>query len=131
VDTNKDGTISALEAFRYVEGKVNSYFATEKLIASEHPLFSDTGSANAVRDPKPDNGQGLLASAFPVLRPESNGPQVAANPEKQKLLSQKQDLEAKIDRLKYEKAALPEPIYRQQLTALLIQLARTQAEIDK
>jgi cell division protein FtsB len=54
-----------------------------------------------------------------------------AGPEKQKLVARKEDLEAKIDRLKYQKAALAPEVYRQQLSALLLELARTQAEIDR
>lgn len=129
-DTDKNGTVSALEAFRYAENKTAAYFQTEKLLATEHPMLSDTGGANGVRDPKPEDGQGSLAAVFPVLRPPS---EVARNvsPEKQKLLLRKQQLEARIDKLKYEKAALPEGEYKQQLTSLLLDLARTQAEIDK
>jgi hypothetical protein len=129
-DADKNGTVSALEAFRYAERKTAGYFESEKLLATEHALLTDTAKANAVHDPKPDNGQGTLASAFPVLRPHT---EVARNvtPEKQKLLAKKQDVEAKIDRLKYQKAALSEEEYKQQLTALLVELSRTQAEIDK
>ena len=129
-DTDKNGAVSALEAFRYTERKTASYFENEKLLATEHAIFTDTGSANAVRDPKPENGQGLLAAAFPLIRPPlQNTAQVGAG--KQTLLNKKEDLEAKIDRLKYQKAAMPEQEYKQQLTALLVDLARTQAEIDK
>jgi hypothetical protein len=130
-DTDKNGTISTLEAFHYAQQKTAAYFESEKLLATEHAQFTDTGSPNAVRDPKPENGQGLLAAAFPMVRPEAQTPAAVRNPEKQKLLSRKQDLEAKIDRLKYRKAALPEDRYKEELTALLLQLARTQAEIDK
>ncbi|MDQ2775858.1 MAG: hypothetical protein M3Y57_13225 [Acidobacteriota bacterium] len=129
-DTDKNGTISALEAFRYAQQKTTAYFESEKLLATEHSQFSDTGSVTAVRDPKPENGQGLLASAFPLLRPATDT-SAAVNPKKQNLLGRKQDLEAKIDQLKYRKAALPEEQYKQELTGLLLQLARTQAEIDK
>ena len=129
-DADKNGTVSALEAFRYTERKTAGYFEAEKLLATEHALLTDTAKGNAVRDPKPDNGQGVLAAAFPVLRPHT---QIASNltPEKQKLLTRKQDIEAKIDRLKYQKAALSEGEYKQQLTELLLELARTQAEIDR
>lgn len=127
-DTDKNGIVSALEAFRYAERKTAAYFEAEKLIATEHPMLTDTGSANAARDPKPENRQGLVAAGFPVIHS-----QAAANvaPEKQSLLAKKEDLEAKIDRLKYQKAALAPDEYKQQLTALLLQLARVQAEIDQ
>lgn len=129
-DTDKNGTVSALEAFNYAQRKTVAYFESEKLLATEHAQLSDDGTAKAVRDPKPENGNGLLAAAFPVIRPESASTK-NLNPEKQKLLAKKEDLEAKIDRLKYQKAALPEDEYKQQLTALLLELARTQAEIDR
>jgi len=129
-DTDKNGSISALEAFRYADRKTVAYFETEKLLATEHALITDTASDKGVRDPKPENGQGLLAAAFVLIRAKSEGAK-ALTPEKQRLVSKKEDLEAKIDRLKYEKAAMEEGEYKQQLTVLLLELARTQAEIDK
>lgn len=130
-DTDKNGTVSALEAFRYAERRTAAYFDNEKLLATEHPLFSDTGSRDAVRDPKPDNGQGLLAAAFPLRRPQQTGNAKPITREKRTLISKKEELEAKIDRLKYQKPAMPEDEYKRQLTTLLLELARTQAEIDK
>jgi hypothetical protein len=129
-DTDKNGTISALEAFVYAQRKANAYFESEKLLATEHATIAENGNANTVRDPKPERGQVILASAFPLVRPQAEIATRVA-PEKQKLLAKKQDLEAKIDRLKYQKAAMPEDEYKQQLTALLLELARTQAEIDR
>jgi protein-arginine kinase activator protein McsA len=58
--------------------------------------------------------------------------QVAANtPEKKALLAKRDELEEKIDKLKYEKAAIPPDEYKKQLQALLLDLAKTQAELDK
>jgi hypothetical protein len=128
-DADKNGVVTALEAFRYSQQKVAAYFDSEKLIASEHALFTESDAKAAVRDPSTDNHQGLLAAAFPLMRPEATAN--ALSPEKQKLLAHKQQLEEKIDRLKYQKASLPEQEYKQQLTALLLELARTQAEIDQ
>lgn len=129
-DTNKNGTVSALEAFRYVQKKVAAYFNSEKLLATEHALLTDTGSSKGVRDPGQGNGQGLLAAVFQVLHPPVESAQ-ALNPAKQSLVAKKQKLEAAIDRLKFQKAALPEAVYRKRISALLLDLARTQAEIDQ
>jgi hypothetical protein len=129
-DSNKNGTVSALEAFRYVQKKVAAYFNSEKLLATEHALLSDTGSAKAVHDPGQGHGQGLLAAVFPVLQPPVESAQ-ALNPAKRGLVARKQKLEAEIDRLKFQKAALPEGVYRKRISSLLLDLARTQAEIDK
>ena len=130
-DTDKNGEVSALEAFRYAQQKVTGYFTAEKLIASEHALFSDNGSSTGVRDPSVENHQGLLAGAFPLLKSGSEDTVAVANPAKQKLIQHKDELEARIDKLKYEKDSLAEADYKQQLSTLLLDLAKTQAAIDK
>ncbi len=129
-DTDKNGTVSALEAFRYAQAKTAAYFQGEKLLATEHPMLDDTGSKEGVRDPSPSNQQGLRAAAFTVIKPPTQAA-VIADPRKQKLLAKKEQLEAAIDRLKYEKAAMPSDDYKKQLSDLLLELARTQAEIDR
>jgi len=129
-DTDKNGTISALEAFHYADQKTAAFYDTEKRLATEHPMLDDTGQGMGTRTPGPENGEGLLASSFPLLRID-NSQAVAKSPEKRALFDKKAELEAKIDQLKYQKASMPEEAYKAQLTDLLLQLAKTQAEIDK
>jgi hypothetical protein len=71
-----------------------------------------------------------VASHFIVLRIGATQ-LAAATPEKKALLDQREQLEQKIDKLKYEKAAMPSEQYKEQLQALLLELAKTQAELDK
>jgi hypothetical protein len=129
-DTDKNETVSALEAFRYADQKTARFYETQKRIATEHAMLEDTGKGEGVRAPSPENGEGMLASAFPLLRLGANA-SAAANPQKLKLLSQKEDLEQQIDRLKYQKAAMPSEEYKKQLGVLLLQLAKTQEELDQ
>ncbi len=130
-DTDKNGTVTALEAFDYARKKTAGYFESEKLLATEHALVSDDGSTSALRNPKAERtGSALKAAAFPVLRPPTENA-AASNPQKQQLLTKKQDIEAKIDRLKYQKSSMEPEEYKQQLTSLLLELARTQADIDR
>jgi hypothetical protein len=129
-DTDKNETVSALEAFRYADQKTARFYETQKRIATEHAMLEDTGKGEGVRAPSPENGEGMLASAFPLLRLGANAT-AAANPQKLKLLGQKEDLEQQIDRLKYQKAAMPSEEYKRQLGALLLQLAKTQEELDQ
>ncbi len=129
-DTDKNGTVSALEAFVYTQRKTAAYFESEKLLATEHATINESGTTHGARGAKTDNGGGLLASAFPVLRPQLDTAR-SVSPDRQRLVAKKEQLEAKIDRLKYGKAAMPANEYKQQLTALLLELARTQAEIDR
>lgn len=129
-DVDKNDTISALEAFRYAEEKTKQYYDTAKRLATEHPMLEDTGKGEGVRAPSADNGEGLVAGRLPLLR--TGAAQTAANdPVKRALLVKKDDLEQQIDQLKYQKAALAPDAYKQQLTALLLELAKTQAELDK
>ena len=129
-DTDKNDVISALEAFRYAEQKTAKFYETQKRLATEHPSLADTGNGEAVRAPSPENGVGLLANRFVLLRIGA-AQTVASTPEKQKLLAHKEELEGQIDQLKYQKTSLAVEVYRTRLNALLLELARTQAELDK
>ena len=58
--------------------------------------------------------------------------QKAANdPAKRALVDKREELERKIDMLKYEKAAMPVEVYKKQLADALLELARVQQELDK
>ena len=129
-DADKNETVSALEAFRYADQKTTKFYETQKRIATEHALLEDTGKGEGVRAPSAENGEGMLASAFPLLRLGSNA-SAAGNPQKLKLLERKEQLEQQIDRLKYQKAAMPSEEYKKQLGQLLLELAKTQAELDQ
>lgn len=129
-DTDKNGVVSALEAFRYAEQKTAKFYETAKRLATEHPMLEDTGKGQGTRTPNAENGQGLLAARFPLLR-LGEMQTTGLSPEKQKLIARKDELEQEIDTLKYQKAALPAEDYRRQLSKLLLDLAKTQAELDK
>jgi len=129
-DSDKNETISALEAFRYADQKTTGFYETQKRLATEHAVLEDTGQGDAVRAPSTENGQGKVASQFPLLRIGS-AQRAAADPAKRQLLDKKEQLEQQIDRLKYEKAALATDDYRKKLSALLVDLAQVQEELDK
>ncbi len=129
-DTDKNQTISALEAFKYADALTANFYETQKRLATEQAVLEDTGRGEGVRVPSPENGQGLLAAQFPLLR--IGDVQVAAqDPAKRQLLAKKETIEQAIDKLKYEKAAIPYEQYRKQLASLLLELARVQEELEK
>ena len=77
-----------------------------------------------------ESGEGLLAANFALLR--MGAAQKAANdPAKRALLDKKEELEQKIDMLKYQKAAMSADDYKKQLSDALLELARVQEELDK
>ncbi len=127
-DTDKNETLSALEAFHYADQKTVKFYETQKRLATEHAVLEDTGKGEAVRAPSAENGKGLTAGRFPLM---SLGNARKFSPEKTKLVEKKQDIEGQIDKLKYEKAAMPSDEYRKKLSGLLVELARTQEELDK
>jgi hypothetical protein len=129
-DTDKNEVISALEAFKYADQKTAKFYETQKRLATEHAILEDTGKGDGVRLPSAENGQGLLATRFPLLR--LGATQAAAkDPEKLKLLAKKEEIESQIDKLKYQKAAMDVADYRKQLGALVLELARVQEVLDK
>jgi hypothetical protein len=129
-DTDKNQSISVLEAFRYAEEKTGKYFETQKRLATEHALIEDLGKGEGVKTPSAENGEGLVAGRQVLLHLGSVA-SIVNDPEKQKLLKRKDDLETQIDELKYRKAATPQREYQQQMRELLLNLAKVQEELDK
>ncbi len=129
-DADKNEAVSALEAFRFAQQKTTDFFESQKRLATEHSVLEDTGKGEGEKSPSPENGEGRIAATFTVVRLGSNAA-AAKDPEKRLLLDQKEHLEQEIDKLKYNKAAIPEAQYKQQLTQLLLELAKAQEAIDK
>ena len=129
-DTDKNESVSALEAFRYAQAKTTEFFDTQKRLATEHSVIEDTGKGTGERTATADNGLGKLAASFTVVRLGANAA-AARDPNKRPLLDKKEQLEQSIEKLKFEKAAMPAPEYKRQLTELLLELAKTQEALDK
>jgi hypothetical protein len=127
-DTDKSDSISAMEAFVYATKKTAAFYDSQKRLATEHAVFDDVGRGEPVREAT--NGQGALMSGFTVLYLGTS--QRAANdPAKRALLAKKDELEQKIDTLKYQKAAMDPDDYKKQLAAALLELAKVQEDLDK
>jgi hypothetical protein len=129
-DTDKNESVSALEAFHYAQRKTTEAYDTQKRLATEHAVLEDTGKGEGEKTPSVANGEGKLAGAFTLVRLGANAA-AARDPAKRALLDRKEELEQAIDKLKYEKAALPSDEYRKQLTKLLLDLATTQEALEK
>jgi hypothetical protein len=127
-DTDKSDSISAMEAFTYATKKTAAFYDSQKRLATEHAVFDDVGAGEPVREAA--NGQGLLMSNLTLLR-LGTSKQAANDPAKRALLAKKEELEQKIDSLKYQKAAMDPQDYKKQLTDVLVELAKVQEELDK
>jgi hypothetical protein len=127
-DIDKSDSVSAMEAFLYATQKTAAFYDAEKRLATEHAVFNDVGHGEPVREP--GSGEGVLLSNFTLLRLDAR--QLAANdPAKRALLDKKEELERKIDILKYRKAAMDPADYKKQLTDALVELSNVQEKLDQ
>ncbi len=133
-DTDKSESISALEAFEYAARKTAEFYKSEKRIATEHPMFEDVGHGASVRevstDPGSKSAEGRLLASITLVR-LGQAREQAADPAKRDLLARKEKLLQQVDALKYQKAAMADADYQTQLKALLLDLARAQAQLDQ
>jgi hypothetical protein len=113
-DTDKNEILTAAEAFQFAKQKTANFYETQKRIATEHPLLETGG----------------IAQRYAVLR-MGTAQKASNDPAKRALLLKKDELETAIDKLKLEKAAMPIDAYKKRLSALLVELAQTQEEIEK
>jgi len=113
-DTDKNGQVTALEAFRYAQAKTAAFYAEQKHLVTEHAQIDDQ----------------QRAATFTLVRYGSVAAQ-STDPAKKELVAKKEQIENQIDALKYQKSLMAPEEYRKQLTGLLMELAKTQAAIDK
>lgn len=109
-DINKNGVITAQEAFDFTTRAVADSFEADGTLATEHPQISG------------DN-----AARFNVARLQARS---ASTPAVTALNTKLEGLEAQIEQLRGRRAQLPADEYLNQLQELLVQLATVQAQID-
>jgi hypothetical protein len=129
-DIDKNQIITALEAFQYATRKTAAFYETEKRLATEHAVFEEGGKAAPVRDASADGEAGRMLASIALVHLGS-GSEAATDPAKLALLKQKEQLEQKIDLIKYQRAAMSPEDYRAQLSQALLALAKVQQELDK
>jgi hypothetical protein len=129
-DVDKNESVSALEAFQYADRKTAEFYTAQKRLATEHAVFEDTGKGEPVRAPSVDSGEGRLLASLILIR-SGDAQKAAFDSTKRDLLTKKEDFERQIDTLRYQKAAMTQNDYEQQLKVLLVGLARIQAALDQ
>ncbi len=122
-DTDKDGRISLLEAFRYAVVETKRVYESDTRLQTEHAQLDDTGAKTGVAEPDGRTGQGVLARRFFLdgafaSRAGANDPQLAA------LYKDKFAIEEQIEQLRARKASMTADAYDDALENLFVQLAR-------
>jgi len=111
-DVNKNGVITAQEAFDYASREVADSFTKAGTLATEHPQLKGDGAAR-----------------FVVARLQSAP--LPATPELAALDKQKNEIEQKIEYLRMQRGSMAPDAYLNELQALLLQLAAVQGRIDE
>jgi hypothetical protein len=111
-DTNKDQVVTAAEAYAFATDRIEAAFKAETSMATEHARM-----------------EGDDAGRFTLARLGA-GEAMPDNPEVAALLSQRGTIEQDLNRVKEQKASLPDTQYYDQLEEVLVRLALLQREID-
>jgi len=114
-DINKNGAITAQEAFDYASRSVADSFEKDGALATEHPQI-----------------KGGAAARFTVARLASAGPVEAAStdPAVVALVAEREKLDGQIEDLRGRRESMANDVYLAELQKLLIQLAEVQGKID-
>jgi hypothetical protein len=110
-DINKNGAITAQEAFDYASREVEDSFKKQGTLATEHPQIA-----------------GGAAARFTVAR--LGGQAAPATPEVAALNAEKDRLDDEIEALRARRTQMANDDYLNQLQGLLVKLADAQAKID-
>ena len=110
-DTDKDGRVSMLEAFRYAELETKRYYETDGKLATENAQIAD---------------QGQLASRF-FLTPGGGG--AVASGRLATLYQERNALDDQFVALKKKKPSMTADAYDNELEQILLQIARKSREI--
>lgn len=131
-DTDKDGRVSLLEAYRYAAAETKRYYEQESTLQTEHAQLDDDGDGKGTPEPTARQGDGLLAQRF-FLAGAVGLAQVGAGGDARltALYKDKADLEERIDAVKRKKGTMAESAYYDALEELLVQLARRSVEIRR
>src|SRR5439155_14940302 len=134
-DTDKDGRVSLLEAFRYAVAETRRYYEQQSRLQTEHAQLDDDGDKKGAAEPdaRVVAGQGDGGVARRIFlgggtyasggRPNPNDPRLAG------LYKERFGLEEQIEALKRRKTTLGAEAYDDALEKLLVELAMKSREI--
>jgi hypothetical protein len=111
-DINKNGVITAQEAFDFASRAVADSFESQGTLATEHPQLA-----------------GDTAGRFNVARLQAQA--AVATPEGEALNARLQTIEGQIDALRARREQMESDAYLNELQELLVQLALVQGQLDE
>ncbi len=126
-DTDKDGRVSLLEAYRYAVRETRRGYDDASKIQTEHSQLSDNGSKQGAPDPTGRDGPGVLARRWFFDSRAPGG--ASADARVAGLYSEKYALEDQVDSLRMKKTAMDAATYEAELERVLVALSRKAREI--
>ncbi len=128
-DSDKDGRVSLLEAFRYAALETKRFYDKGGLMQTEHAQLADDGAKEGSGDPTGRAGDGALARRFFMDGGKVATLAAGSDPRLSGLYAEEFTLQEQIDQLRAKKAQMPSDAYDAALEPLLISLARKAREI--
>ena len=126
-DLDKDGAVSLLEAFEFTRREVERHYKEQNLLLTEHAILDDDGDGKGSAELTADAGEGSLARAFRLGSPARAAARADAaavtDPALRALLTQREELEVKVEGLRLRRASMDATTYDRELEALLLELA--------
>lgn len=128
-DRNKDGAVSALEAFHFARLGVERAYEGEGLLRTEHPLLDDNGDGVGSLAPEAAPGaDGVLAARRSLLHLTAAEP---ADPALAALIAERDGLAARVDALRAVREEMEEAAYLAELEELLVRIAELSEQIER
>ncbi len=128
-DTDKDGRVSLLEAFRYAQLETKRFYDNGSLMQSEHAQLADDGTKEGSAAPTGRAGDGALARRFFLDGGKVATLAAGGDPKLATLYSEEFALQEQVDLIRAKKGQLAADAYDAALEPLLISLARKAREI--
>jgi hypothetical protein len=129
-DGDKDGRVSALEAFNWARTRVADSYKRDGQLLTEHAVLDDNGDGKGAAAPEQPGGDGALArTLFMSAAAAGRAIPDQADPELRALVAQRDTLEARIAALRAAKDKTDPMKYEADLEGLLIDLARVNRSI--
>jgi hypothetical protein len=124
-DADKNGRVSLLEAFNYANKLTADWYKQKNRLATEHSLIDDNG--DGVGHEEATGGDGSLAKL--VFLDSKQLEEAGGDAEISKLISQRQQLEEAVEKLKARKSEMKQEEYDAELERLLVELATLNQQI--
>jgi hypothetical protein len=123
-DSNKDGSVSFLEAFNHARRETERAYEREGRLLTEHAQLDDNGDGIGTRVPERDSADGALAATVHLgAAPTGTATGVSLDQGRLTLQFEARELVDRIEALKRRKRTLTYPAYEEALEVLLVTLA--------